>query len=96
MNSVYPFTQTEPPQWNAQQVALSVPIAMLAQAAFLASGSPLMPVFALAFDALILIRAIVAWLLRERGRGWLLYALLSYSSVAWLPALEKVVSDFYG
>ena len=92
MNAAQTISQTRPPIWNARQVALSVPVALVLQVLFLPSlGSDLTLVVALTFDGLILVRALIAHLLRERGRSWIFYVLLSYTSVFWLDHLTELI-----
>jgi hypothetical protein len=78
------------PRWNAQAVALSVPIAFIAQVLFtpcLCHLSAFVMGMAVVFDVLLLIRATIAHFLKERGRGWILYVLLSYTSPWWISWL---------
>ncbi len=47
--------------------------------------------FGLVFDALILVRMLVASRLREKGRGWIFYALLCYTSPFWILFASSLV-----
>ena len=47
--------------------------------------------FALCFDALVLLRMMIAYSGRETGRGWIFYAVLCYTSPAWIEGLTYLV-----
>lgn len=38
-------------------------------------------------DGFVILRTIIAGIFHERGRGWIFYTLLLYSSLLWIPLL---------
>ena len=48
-------------------------------------------VFAYAFDGLILFRIFVARACREKGKGWLFYVILCYTSPAWIEGAAYIL-----
>lgn len=78
------------PRWNARAVALSVPVAFMCQGFFmpcLCRLSAFVIGTAMIFDCLLLIRAAFAHFTKERGRGWILYVVLSCTSAWWIDWL---------
>ena len=68
-------------EWNYKEALMSLLIAMLWQVFLLSSacvGLNRELRFALAVDVLILLRLVIAHSRRERGKGWIFYAVLPY------------------
>ena len=42
-------------------------------------------------DVLVALRILVAFLIRERGRGWIFYAVLMYTSAGWIEIVSRIV-----
>jgi len=40
---------------------------------------------------LIALRAIVAYFRHERNRGWIVYAVLAYTSAGWIEILSRII-----
>jgi len=49
--------------------------------------------FALMFDAFVLLRIIIAALRKERGRTWLFYAMVLYTSPVWITILVAFMAQ---
>ena len=47
--------------------------------------------FAYAFDALVLVRVLIAHVCHETGKGWLFYVVLCYTSPAWIEGVAYLV-----
>ena len=79
-----------PTGWNYVQLGYAFFISFLLQAMFLpclcylgtAKGR-----IAAIFDILVVIRTAIARITNERGRGWLFYVILLYTSVLWIEGL---------
>ena len=47
--------------------------------------------FALVFDVMVLTRMLVAYRRHETGRGWIVYAVLCYTSAGWIEGITYLV-----
>lgn len=86
-------SQSEKP-WNFRQLTYAFIISFVLQQLFLPCLCDIgtaKVVLALVIDALVIARAIVAYITRERGSGWLFYALLLYSSTGWIILASRIV-----
>lgn len=79
-----------PKPWNYLQMGVALIVGLLLQSLVLpcacSRGSAKMAV-AFAFDALIVVRMWMAYRRRETGRGWIFYAVLTYTSAGWIEAI---------
>ncbi|MHC4388267.1 MAG: hypothetical protein ACYSX1_06635 [Planctomycetota bacterium] len=74
-------------EWNYKHLICALVVAFVLQSIVhpcLCQIGTAKTVFALVFDALILARIVVAKLRKEKGKGWLFYAILLYTSPAWI------------
>lgn len=81
--------------WNYDQLILAFFFAFLAQMLFLPCLCDIGEAkvhFALIFDGLIVLRLIVARLLKQKDRGWIFYAILLYSSPLWIELLNRRIN----
>jgi len=82
--------------WNCRQVALAFVVALLLQALVLPCLCPMGAAdftLALICDLAILLRVALAYFTRERGRGWIFYCALLYTSPLWVGLLSWAVLD---
>lgn len=83
-----------PVRWNLRLLAVALFIGFILQSLFLpclcAIGTAKI-FFAYSFDGLILLRMLLAYFRRETGRGWLVYAVLCYTSAAWIEGITYLV-----
>ena len=74
-------------EWNYAQLALALVVAFVLDAMLLPCmcniGTAKMQV-ALVFLALVVLRIVIARLMREKGKGWIFYLVLLYSSPLWI------------
>jgi hypothetical protein len=88
------FPLAAPGHWNFKRLLIVFGIALLAQALFLPclcdSGTAKIR-FALVLDLLVVMRAGIAYLARERGSVWKFYAWLIGTSPVWIQAIAYVV-----
>ena len=47
--------------------------------------------FAIMFDLLVLVRTLVAHYRKETGRGWIVYAVLCYTSAGWIEGITYLI-----
>jgi len=80
--------------WNFQQLAAALVLGFMLQALVLpclcAIGTAKMS-FAIVFDLLVVARGWMAYRRHETGRGWVLYAVLSYTSAGWIEGIAYLV-----
>ena len=78
-----------PPLWNFHQLSAALVIGFVLQSIFLpclcSIGTAKMTL-AWCIDALVLARMLIAYFRHERGRGWVFYTVLCYTSFAWIEA----------
>ena len=94
MHTVSPTANVEPARWNFRQLGAALFISFVLQNIFLPCLCPIgtaKVVFALSFDGLVLVRMIWAYFRRETGKGWIVYAVLCYSSVVWIEGITYIV-----
>lgn len=80
--------------WNFRQLACAFIIGFILQMLLLpclCSIGTAKATFALVLDALIVVRMLIAYFARERGRGWIFYAVALYTSAVWITVLARVV-----
>jgi uncharacterized membrane protein len=81
-------------EWNFQQLAAALVLGFMLQAAVLpclcAIGTAKMS-FAIVFDLLAVARGWMAYRRHETGRGWVLYAVLCYTSAGWIEGIAYLV-----
>ncbi|HEY3375924.1 MAG TPA: hypothetical protein VGL77_00385 [Armatimonadota bacterium] len=81
--------------WNYQRLLLALVISFVLQMLFLpcmcAEGTGKVD-FALMFDGYVVLRLLVAWLRNERGRTWVFYSVLLYTSPVWITILISVLA----
>jgi hypothetical protein len=79
-----------PGAWNYRQLAVALFVGFILQALVLPCLCPIgtaKSTFALVFDVLILVRALIAYRRHETGRGWIAYTVLCYTSAGWIEGL---------
>ena len=88
------FPLHAPGHWNFRRLLIVLGIAFVGQALLLPClcdvGTTKMR-FALVLDTLVVVRAGVAYLARERGNGWKFYAWLFGTSPVWIQAAAYFV-----
>jgi len=88
------FPLNAPGHWNFKRLLIVFGIAFVVQATLLPClcdvGTAKMK-FALVLDTLVVARAGVAYLARERGNGWKFYAWLLGTSPVWIQAMAYLV-----
>ncbi len=80
--------------WPWDHIAIAFLIGFVTQMAFLQCACSIGIAkmrFALWVDALVLLRVLASWVLRERNDGWKFYALLLYTSAGWISALAWIL-----
>lgn len=87
-------TVTNPSRWNFRHLGAALFIGFVLQNLLLPClceiGTAKIK-FALCFDTLVLLRMAIAYFSRETGRGWIFYAVLCYTSAAWIEGLTYLV-----
>src|SRR5438128_1964516 len=84
--------QLEP--WNFWHLGCAFVIGFILQQIFLAclcNIGQAKTTFALVIDALVGVRVLIAYIIRERGRGWIFYTVLLYTSPGWIAVLSRIV-----
>lgn len=80
--------------WNFRHLGTALFIGFVFQSLFLpclcSIGDAKMGL-AFSFDGLVLTRMFVAWFAHETGRGWIFYAVLCYTSPAWIDGVAYLV-----
>ena len=83
--------------WNFTHLFLAWMVGILLQSIFLPclcyEGTIKMYV-ALMFDLAVVLRGLVAWLLKEKNNTWIMYVVLCYSSFIWIDLLYRVSQAF--
>ena len=81
-------------RWNFKYLSIALFIGFGLQSLFLPClcdvGTAKMAL-AFSFDGLVLIRMLLAYFRRESGKGWIVYAVLCYTSVLWVEGLAYLV-----
>src|SRR5258707_9378327 len=80
--------------WNFRHLGAALFIGFVLQSLFLpclCSIGDAKIALAYAFDGFVLVRMLVAWIARETGRGWIFYAVLCYTSTAWIEGVAYLV-----
>ena len=83
-----------PGAWNFRHMAAALFVGIVFQALVLPCLCPIgtaKMMFAFVFDALILARTLVAYWRHETGQGWIVYAILCYTSAGWIEGLTYLV-----
>ena len=79
--------------WNFGFLIYTLVFAFIAQSIFLPclcmEGTVKMQ-FAIMLDGLVVLRTFLAWLLKEKNKGWIFYAALLYSSPLWINLIIMV------
>ena len=81
-------------RWNLRNLGAALFIAFVFQSLLLPCLCPIGTAkitLAYCFDCLVLLRMMIAHLRSETGRGWLFYAVLCYTSVAWIEGITYLV-----
>ena len=80
-------------EWNYAQLLLALIVAFVLESMLLPClcniGTAKMQV-AFVFLALVVVRIAVARIIREKGKGWVFYTILIYSSPLWIEAASWV------
>jgi hypothetical protein len=80
--------------WNFRRLTYAFIISFVLQQLFLpclCSIGTAKIALAIVVDGLVVARAIVAYIIRERGSGWIFYAVLLYSSAGWIMIASRIV-----
>jgi hypothetical protein len=81
-------------RWNFAGLLAALLIGFLFQSVFLPClcdiGTAKIAL-AYSFDGLVLLRMLVAYIRSETGKGWVFYAALCYTSVAWIEGITYLV-----
>lgn len=80
--------------WNFRQLTYAFIISFVLQQLFLpclCSIGTAKIILAMTIDALVIVRATVAYIIRERGSGWIFYLVLLYSSTAWIMIASRIL-----
>jgi hypothetical protein len=83
-----------PEVWNYRHMAVALFVGFILQALVLpclCSIGTAKITFAVVFDVLVLARTLVAYRRRETGRGWIVYAVLCYTSAGWIEGITYLV-----
>jgi hypothetical protein len=94
MNTSATITVPIPGAWNYRHVAVALSVGVILQSLVLPCLCPIgtaKMTFAIVFDLLVLARTLVAYRRREAGRGWIVYALLCYTSAGWIEGTTYLV-----
>jgi hypothetical protein len=87
-------TATTPLRWNFRHLGAALFIGFVFQSLVLPClceiGTAKIK-FALCFDTLVFLRMMIAYFGRESGRGWIFYAVLCYTSPAWIEGITYLV-----
>jgi len=79
-----------PAVWNFRQLLIAFFVTLVLQSVFLPcmcyEGLAKVQ-FGMMFDGFVLIRILIALVRKERGRDWLVYVILLYSSPLWITIL---------
>ena len=98
LNASLPSAEAGKP-WNYTHLAIAWVVGLLFKLTFLpcmcAIGSWRTDV-GMWFDALIVLRVVVAYLRRETGQSWIVYAGLCYTSAFWIHGLTSWILKFNG
>ena len=80
--------------WNFRHLGAALFIGFIIQNIFLSClcsiGTAKMAL-AFSFDSLVLLRMAWAYFRRETGKGWMVYAILCYTSAAWVEGVTFLV-----
>ena len=85
-------------QWDYNALFKALAISVLLQTmflSFLCFEGKIMTDFAMLFDAFVLMRILIAWLRKERGRTWLFYAILLYTSPIWILTVFVILFKYF-
>ena len=88
------FEERRSEPWRMKQVALALGMALVFQRLLFRGITVLGAgewMIALSVDLLVAVRAGVALATRERGRGWLFYCGLLYTSPIWIEVMSRVL-----
>tara|TARA_B100000609_G_scaffold197469_1_gene194912 strand:+ start:789 stop:1091 length:303 start_codon:yes stop_codon:yes gene_type:complete len=85
---------TEKKGWNYSSLTCALIVGLLAQCVFLpclcAEGTAKIN-FAIVFDVLIVLRIILAKILKQRDKGWIFYLIMIYTSPLWIELAAWIV-----
>ena len=83
--------------WNYKALLLALGISFILQMMFLPcfcyEGGVKID-FAMKFDGFVLLRMLIACAYKERGRTWLFYAIILYTSPVWITILISALASF--
>jgi hypothetical protein len=85
---------TNSPRWNFRQLGAALFIGFVLQSLLLPCLCDIGTAkinFAYCFDTLVLLRMTIAYYGRETDRGWIFYAVLCYTSPAWIEGITYLV-----
>ena len=94
MDGISPPESTTAHRWNSKHLAAALAVGVLSQLLFLPClcqiGTAKIT-FAFVFDALVVARWWVANRRHETGRGWIVYAILCYTSAGWIEGIAYLI-----
>lgn len=94
MENSPPEVAQTPAPWNRRHLTAALFIGFILQSLFLpclCSIGDAKMTFAVCFDGLVILRMLAARRRRETGRGWIVYAVLCYTSAAWIEGITYLV-----
>lgn len=80
--------------WNFQHLTLAIVFGFITQSLFcvcLCNIGEAKGKYGAIMLGLIAFRAVVAYLCRERNRGWVFYTILAYTSAGWIQIISRIV-----
>jgi hypothetical protein len=81
--------------WDCEQLILALVVTVVVQyvtLVYACEAGVAKIKLACVFDALVALRFIAAWALRQRDRGWIFYLVLLYSSPIWITATAWMIT----
>lgn len=94
MNASIQANVQTPARWKFKPLLAALLIGFFFQSLFLPCLCPIGTAkiaLAYSFDGLVLVRMLLAHFRRETGKGWMVYAVLCYTSVLWVEGITYLV-----
>jgi hypothetical protein len=83
-----------PASWDFRHMTVALLVGFILQSLVLPCLCPIGSAkitFAIVFDLLVLARTLIAYGRHEPGRGWIVYAVLCYTSAGWIEGITYLV-----
>lgn len=84
--------------WNYKALSCALVVAFILQVISLpclCCAGHVKLTIAFTFDALMLLRMLIAGLRKEKGRVWIFYLILIYTSVVWVELLSRMLFRYF-